>query len=129
MGAPKDKPRFGKPTQQMRDLVLFLAGCGNSQEDICYAITATFKEPISVESLVKHFRKELDSGRAVLAAKVQRKLFEHIMERDNLAACLFFLKTRCGWRETAGDVEVSIDGADIKTVRVVRETKEVEAIE
>ena len=53
---------------------------------------------ISTPTLLKHYREELDYGKAFGTSKVANKLFLMAME-GNLGACIFWLKCQAKWRE------------------------------
>ena len=70
-----------------------MAGFGVPQEDI-----ATLLE-IDAKTLRKHFRTELDRGTIEANAKVAQTLFTMATVDKNVAACIFWMKARAGWRE------------------------------
>lgn len=79
---------------------------------------------MSVNTLRQYYREELDDGKARANAKVAQVLFRQAMgDADrgvppNLTACIFWLKTQAGWRETS-NVEMSgPDGGPIQTEAV-----------
>lgn len=82
-----------QPSAADRQFVLEYAGYGVPQD----AIAAILK--ISVKTLRKYYREELDLGEAKANAAVAGKLFEQAM-KGNIAAQIFWLKARAGWRET-----------------------------
>lgn len=88
-----------KPNDETRAQVSALVSFGNTQEEI-----AKFFE-ISVDTLVKHYRKELDTAVLVANAKVARCLFSKAIDQDDLSAQIFWLKTRARWRETDKNIE------------------------
>jgi hypothetical protein len=88
----------------MRERVRSLASVGSRQEDIAAIIGCDPK------TLRKHFRDELDRAMAEANAAVAGYLFD-AAKGGNIAAIIFWLKTRANWREgmTADD---PIPGAD-----------------
>ncbi len=54
---------------------------------------------ISPESLNRHFRDELDTGKDKIDAICAQGLVR-LMQEGNLGALCFWAKTRMGWRET-----------------------------
>lgn len=85
--APKNKggrPPH-QPTDAFRNIVTVLAGIKWSQK----RISACLK--IDDETLVKHYREELDNGEAMLFADVVGKLMEKIRKGDT-RAILYFLE-------------------------------------
>lgn len=60
---------------------------------------------ISVKTLVKHYREELDRGKVRANAKVAMNLFafasgEKGVGKEQITAGIFWMKTQAGWRET-----------------------------
>jgi hypothetical protein len=54
---------------------------------------------IDMKTLRKHFREELDRGVVEANAKVAQSLFQMATQGKNVAAAIFWLKIRAGWRE------------------------------
>ncbi len=81
------------PTPDQRRTVKTMAGFGIPQEDI-----ATFLG-IDAKTLRKHFREELDRGVTEANAKVAQSLFTMATQGKNVAAAIFWMKARAGWRE------------------------------
>jgi hypothetical protein len=50
-------------------------------------------------ALRKHFRRELDRGSIEATAKVGQSLFRMATEGGSVAAAIFWMKARAGWRE------------------------------
>ena len=82
-----------EPTEEQRRTVRAMAGYGIPQEDI-----ATLLE-IDAKTLRKHFRRELDRGAIEATAKVGQSLFRMATEGQSVAAAIFWMKARAGWRE------------------------------
>jgi hypothetical protein len=82
------------PTDENRRVVEVMAGCGDSNDDICKAVG------VCRDVLYRHYQDELENGRARCHAQVKAKLFELCMEKHP-ASIFFFLKTQCGFRETS----------------------------
>jgi hypothetical protein len=55
---------------------------------------------ISVPTLEKYYREELDTGLDIANAKVAETLFEMATSGKVPSATYFWLKTRAKWRET-----------------------------
>lgn len=70
-----------------------MSGFGIPQDDI-----ATLLE-IDAKTLRKHFRRELDRGMVEVTAKVAQSLFLMATQGKNVAAAIFWMKARAGWRE------------------------------
>jgi hypothetical protein len=82
-------------TAAMRDKVRHLAGIGVPQDAIARMIGCAPK------TLRKRFRDDLDCGTAEANAMVSGSLFAAATKDGNVAAQIFWLKTRGGWRESA----------------------------
>lgn len=87
-------PTPHKPTEATKAEVGALVSFGNTQEDIARYLG------ISVDTLVKYYRYELDNSVMVANAKVANRLFRKATEDDDLSAQVFWLKTRGRWRQT-----------------------------
>jgi hypothetical protein len=100
-----------EPTDETRAQVKALAQFLTQQN------VADFLE-ISVKTLVKHYREELDRGKVRANAKVGMNLFAFASGakgsgKEQITAGIFWMKTQAGWRETV-DVNhqhAFIDGA------------------
>ena len=57
---------------------------------------------IDAKTLRKHFREELDRGTTEANAKVAQSLFTMATQGKNVAAAIFWMKARAGWREKIG---------------------------
>ncbi len=96
MAAPKSgisKPH--EPTDKTRAEVGALTSFGNTQEQIADHIG------ISVDTLYKYYKDELENSVVRANAKVAAKLFRKATEGEDLTAMIFWLKTRGKWRETS----------------------------
>jgi hypothetical protein len=78
--------------EAMREKVRYLAGVGVRQDEIAWIIGCAPK------TLRKRFRDELDRGVAEANATVCGYLFA-AAKAGNIAAIIFWLKTRAHWRE------------------------------
>ena len=87
-----------RPTEEQRRLVRAFAGFGIPQEDIARHVGC---EP---KMLRRHFRDELDLGAIEATAKVAQSLFQMATTGKNVAAAIFWMKARAGWREKRGVV-------------------------
>jgi len=79
-------------TDAMRERARSLAACGVPQEKIAEIIGCDAK------TLRKHFRNELDRGMAEADAEIIGALFANA-KKGNVAAQIFWVKTRVHWRE------------------------------
>jgi hypothetical protein len=89
-----------EPTPDQRRTVKTMAGFGIPQEDIAKFLG------IDDKTLRKHFREELDRGVTEANAKVAQSLFQMATQGKNVAAAIFWMKARGGWREKH-EVEVT----------------------
>jgi hypothetical protein len=80
-------------SEDQRRTVRLMAGFGVPQDDI-----ARFLE-IDAKTLRKHFRLELDRGTIEANVKVAQTLFTMATVDKNVAAAIFWMKARAGWRE------------------------------
>ena len=83
-----------EPTEEQRRTVKALSGYGVPQDGIAIHIG------IDAKTLRKHFRDELDRGSVEATAKVAQSLFAMATKGNNVAAAIFWMKVRGGWRET-----------------------------
>ena len=74
---------------------------------------------VSLNTLKKHYAEELELGLARANAVVSGTLFAEA-KKGNITACIFWLKTRAGWRETA---KVEHSGGTSLEVRQVDATE------
>ena len=81
------------PTDEQRRTVRLMAGFGVPQD----AIAAHFE--VDAKTLRKHFRRELDRGMVEANVKVAQSLFTMATQGNNVAAAIFWMKARAGWRE------------------------------
>ena len=79
-------------TDEIREKVRYLAGVGVPQDDIAKIVGCAPK------TLRKRLRDELDRGVAEANATVSGYLFA-AAKAGNIAAIIFWLKTRANWRE------------------------------
>ena len=84
--------------EAMREKVWYLAGLGVPQDDIAKIIGCAPK------TLRKSFRDELDRGVAEANATIAGYLFA-LAKAGNIAAIIFWLKTRANWRERGAATE------------------------
>ena len=81
------------PNDEQRRTVKALAAVGVPQETIAGYIG------IDAKTLRKHFRPELDHGSLEANVKVAQTLFSMATVDRNVAAAIFWMKARGGWRE------------------------------
>ena len=111
-------------TEENRRLVKAMAGYGVPHEGI-----ATLLE-IDPKTLRRHYRKELDRGSVEATAKVAQSLFQMATVEKSVAAAIFWMKARAGWREKH-DVQVTTRSfaeiTDAELERIIRAGQEREA--
>lgn len=82
-----------EPSDEQRRTVRALSGFGVPQPDIAVHVG------IDPKTLREHFREELDRGSIEATAKVAQSLFNMATSGNNVAAAIFWMKARAGWRE------------------------------
>lgn len=82
------------PSSDTRAQVAALVGFGITETEI-----STFLN-IAPPTLRLHYRTELDSGTISANMRVAKSLFDNAVKNNNVAAQIFWMKTRAGWRET-----------------------------
>ena len=100
------------PTDDQRRLVRALSGFGVPHDDISRIVKC------SPPTLRKRFRDELDLGNAEANAKVAQTLYQQATTPGNIAATIFWLKARAGWREKQVMEVTAANGAPIPAVNV-----------
>ncbi|WPB83749.1 hypothetical protein [Sediminicoccus rosea] len=103
-----------EPTDEQRRTVRGMAGYGMPHVDI-----ATFLD-IDAKTLRKHFTRELDLGSIEATTKVAQSLFRMATEGKNVAAAIFWMKARAGWREKQPEALMEDDKPITATVSIVR---------
>jgi hypothetical protein len=95
----RGKPPY-QPTEQTRRQVTTMTGLGIIQDDI-----ARWLE-IDDKTLRKHFRRELDTGAIEANMRVASSLYTMATQDKNVAAAIWWTKTRMGWKE-AHDLNIA----------------------
>src|SRR5580692_11795710 len=90
---PAGRPKHTKTPETLQK-VRNWAMVGVTHENIATLIG------IAPKTLLKHYRTELDVGKATANATVCAHLFD-LARKGNLGAICFWLKTQAGWRETS----------------------------
>ena len=70
-----------------------MAGLGLPQEQIALLLE------MDPKTLRKHLRDDLDRGMAEANVKIAQSLFNMATTGNNVAAAIFWMKARAGWRE------------------------------
>ena len=101
-GSKGGRPAF-RPTGEQRENVEAMVGFGLTYKEIAVLIhNPQTGIGISTNTLERHFRKELDCGRAKVKAKVIGSLVKKACSDSHpqAAVCsMFFLKCQHGWRQ------------------------------
>lgn len=98
MSSSTNKPFV--PTEEQRTVVKMLAAIMTPQPEIAKAIiNPETKKPISPVTLRTHFPEELENGAIQVKAFTVGKLFQ-LIQKGVPSAIFFFLKTKCGFKET-----------------------------
>ena len=89
-------PKIVKKTEELTRMVSKLSGMGITHEQIC--LIAGITRP----TLNKYYSEELKVGKAQATATITSKLFSIATSdtKQALGACIFWLKTQAGWKET-----------------------------
>jgi hypothetical protein len=93
-----------QPTEATRQTVSLHATVGTKQDVIAEILG------ISVDSLQRHYRAEIETSREKANASVGGALFKKAMGGDT-TAMIFWLKTRARWRET---LDISNEDGSLK---------------
>lgn len=101
-GRPKGSGAF-RPTPEQRQLVEHMAAYGIPQDDMCKVVTnAKTGESIALNTLRKHFAKELETGAIKANIKVVGAMFKNATEKLNVVSQIYWTKNRMGWKEAPG---------------------------
>ncbi len=85
--------RAFRPTEEQRRTVKAMAGLGVPHDGIAVLLD------IDPKTLRKHFQAELERGSVEATAKVAQSLFQLATTGKSVAAAIFWMKARAGWRE------------------------------
>lgn len=98
-----------KPTAETRNMVQLLTGMGSGADDVARVLGVTAR------TIFRHYRTELDRGVAVANMNVAQSLYRKAMGNgpQSVAACIFWMKTRGGWREVDRRELTGADGGPI----------------
>lgn len=85
-----------QPTEKQRQTIQMAKAAGLRNDQIAALID------IDVKTLSKHYAKELSAANAKAITAVAANLYKRAVsdEKEAVAAAIFWLKTRGGWRET-----------------------------
>lgn len=82
-----------QPTDKDRATVKALTGYGVTQEDIATVLQ------INRTTLIKYFQREMAVGTIEANSAVAQSLFQMATRGKNVAAAIFWLKVRGGWKD------------------------------
>ena len=88
------KRLFYTPSEDDKQRVRKYAASGASEDDIAALLD------VPVKRLRKAFKKELKQGEAEGKQVALDKLHDVVREGSNVSALIFWVKARCGWRDT-----------------------------
>ena len=114
---PANKNKF-TPTDEQRKTVRAMAGFGIPQDEIANVIiNPTSARGIGLNTLKRHFRKELSTSATEVNAKVAESLYKRAMSGKDSAAAIFWTKARMGWSDRVevkhtGEVDLAARMAD-----------------
>lgn len=119
---PEKKRKFGGPqpgsgrpafvpTPEERELVAKLSGLGLPQNQIRMLV----RGGIALETLLEHFRVELDEGKAKTGWDIANALYSKAMKGD-VTAMIWWTKTQMRWSETQKIEVTGKEGGPIQTV-------------
>ena len=89
-----------EPSERDRQQVKMMCAMGVPDYDIALVMQ------LSAPTLRKHFFRELEVGHIESTAKVAQSLFKQATDpvKPNVAAAIFWMKCRAGWKEDVSDV-------------------------
>lgn len=111
------RPPF-QPTEEQRKLVEQLAAFGVPMDQMVHMIPNKDGKPITVKTLRKHFKVELETGELKANTKVAQSLYKQAMD-GNVSAQIFWLKTRARWKEPQHVELTGKDGGPVQTEATV----------
>ena len=106
-------------TDYHRGLVAALSGAGIPQDVICRILDlqpGKNRLQITKNTLRVKFKDELENGMVIANGMVMNTAFHQAISGDTPAMTMFWLKTRCGWRETG-----PVDDSPESTASRIRE--------
>ena len=90
------------PTPATRELVARSSGLGLPHESIAHLLDGGIDD----KTLRKHYRQELDNGKARAHAQVAATLFERAVAGDT-ALLIFYAKTQLRWSPPATELQLN----------------------
>lgn len=102
------------PTKEGRQLVQLHSTIGTPQKVISEILG------VDVKTLRKHYRRELDLAEAQANAQVGGALFNKAIKGDTVA-CIFWLKTRAGFKEKS-EIDLKSSDGSMSPPKEIRRT-------
>lgn len=100
---------FEMPLQDGKDRIFRLAQTGATDEDIAVELQ------IPLKRLQKRYRRELEKGRVKGKQEMLAQLYETASSGSNTTATMFWVKSKCGWRDTGAS------GDNVQIIRPILE--------
>jgi len=113
---PRGQPKY-QPTEADRNTIRSMAATGFTHEQIATCLGTAGIDP---KTMRKHFRVELATAANKANAAVANRAYQMAVAGDPPAATFFWLKTRCGWRETTRVEHTGKDGRTLLPVDAAR---------
>jgi hypothetical protein len=110
MAKPKPGRKPYSPTPEQRAVVKAMSGYGVIQDEIAAVLD------IDDKTLRKYFAAELRTAAIEANAAVAQSLFQNATKHRNVAAQIFWLRTRGGWRDP---LQHQLAGANGETLMIV----------
>jgi len=102
-----------QPNDKDRRIVEQMAIGGARQSDVAAVLD------VDAKTLRKYYRKELDTSAARANAQVAGTLFKIATSGESAAASIFWMKSRCGWKES-NRLEHTGQGQHLPSIEAVR---------
>lgn len=100
-----------QPTEEKRKLVESTSGLGLPHEQIAILVG------IDDKTLRKHYREELDLGKAKANGQIAKTLFSKAMAGDT-ASLIWWTKAQMRWSETVKSEVTGADGEPLQGIQV-----------
>lgn len=100
-----------KPTEENRKLVESTSGLGLPHEQIAILVG------IDDKTLRKHYRHELDVGKAKANGQIAKTLFSKAMSGDT-TSLIWWTKAQLRWSETVKNEVTGADGTPLQGIQV-----------
>ena len=109
-----------QPTERTRGIVIGAVASGTPQEDIARLLK------ITVDTLAKYYRPEIDDAVSLANAQVAQTLFKKATSKDltgpSVTAAIWWEKSRAGMKETIANEHTGKDGSPLQIV-IAKEDK------